>query len=75
MARHTNWSTAWSEAVQRDLAKLERQVAARRLMTALPFAEVGPGGLGQSRLPLAGHRLRPYGWHLAVRLDESEPII
>ncbi len=62
----------WSASANRDLARLDRQVAARLYRAATRFAETGHGDFARLRPPMEGYRLRVGDWRLLVSMDDPQ---
>lgn len=69
------WELSWSEDAQRDLAKLDRQAAARVIRSMARFAETGHGDAATLRPPLAGRRLRVGDWRVMFDAEDEHSLL
>lgn len=69
------WELSWSDDAQRDLAKLDRQVATRIVRAMTRFAKTGHGDVATLRPPLAGRRLRVGAWRVIFDADEAHSLL
>ena len=64
-------SVVWTETAERDLDKLDRQVARRILRAITRLADTGHGDVARLKEPLGGLRLRVGAWRVRFLYEEG----